>query len=96
MGQKINPVGFRLGVIQSGRQLVLPRDFAGYLDEDRVAGPTSPQAEPRRAVGHPPEEDQAKLRSTSSPPVRARDRQERLEVDALRRELNRLTGKRSR
>ncbi len=37
MGQKINPTGFRLGVLNGWRSnWFSQRDFAGYLDEDRL------------------------------------------------------------
>ena len=37
MGQKINPIGFRLGVLNGWRSnWFSQRDFAGFLDEDRA------------------------------------------------------------
>ena len=37
MGQKINPTGFRLGVLNGWRSnWFSERDFAAYLDEDRA------------------------------------------------------------
>jgi small subunit ribosomal protein S3 len=96
MGQKINPIGFRLGVLNGWRSnWFSQRDFAGYLDEDRAV-----RDHITRKLSHAGlssihlKKDQTKLTVdifTARPGIVIG--KSGSEVDALRRELNRLTGK---
>ena len=96
MGQKINPTGFRLGVLNGWRSnWFTERDFAKYLDEDRVV-----RNHITRKLSHAGlssihlKKDQTKLTVdifTARPGIVIG--KSGSEVDALRRELNRLTGK---
>ena len=96
MGQKINPTGFRLGVLNGWRSnWFTERDFAEYLDEDRVV-----RNHITRKLSHAGlssihlKKDQTKLTVdifTARPGIVIG--KSGSEVDALRRELNRLTGK---
>ena len=96
MGQKINPTGFRLGVLNGWRSnWFTERDFAKYLDEDRIV-----REHITRKLNHAGlssihlKKDQTKLTVdifTARPGIVIG--KSGSEVDALRRELNRLTGK---
>ena len=96
MGQKINPTGFRLGVLNGWRSnWFSERDFAKYLDEDRIV-----RDHITRKLSHAGlssihlKKDQTKLTVdifTARPGIVIG--KSGSEVDALRRELNRLTGK---
>jgi small subunit ribosomal protein S3 len=96
MGQKINPIGFRLGILNGWRSnWFSQRDFAGYLDEDRAV-----RDHITRKLSHAGlssihlKKDQTKLTVdifTARPGIVIG--KSGSEVDALRRELNRLTGK---
>jgi len=97
MGQKINPTGFRLGLPHNGwrSNWFSTREFAKYLDEDRVV-----RDHITRKLSHAGlssihlKKDQTKLTVdiyTARPGIVIG--KSGSEVDALRRELNRLTGK---
>ncbi len=97
MGQKINPTGFRLGLPHNGwrSNWFSQREFAKYLDEDRVV-----RDHITRKLSHAGlssihlKKDQTKLTVdiyTARPGIVIG--KSGSEVDALRRELNRLTGK---
>ncbi len=96
MGQKINPTGFRLGVLNGWRSnWFTERDFAKYLDEDRVVRNhiTGKLSHAGLSSIHL-KKDQTKLTVdifTARPGIVIG--KSGSEVDALRRELNRLTGK---
>ena len=96
MGQKINPTGFRLGILNGWRSnWFTERDFAAYLDEDRavrdhIIGKLSHAGLSSIHL----KKDQNKLTVdifTARPGIVIG--KSGSEVDALRRELNRLTGK---
>ena len=96
MGQKINPIGFRLGVLNGWRSnWFSQRDFAGYLDEDRAVRDhiTNKLSHAGLSSIHL-KKDQTKLTVnifTARPGIVIG--KSGSEVNALRRELNRLTGK---
>ena len=96
MGQKINPIGFRLGVIHGWRSnWFSSRDFGRYLDEDRVVRDhiTGKLSHAGLSSIHL-KKDATKLTVdifTARPGIVIGKNGS--EVDALRRELHRLTSK---
>jgi small subunit ribosomal protein S3 len=96
MGQKINPTGFRLGILNGWRSnWFSEREFAKFLDEDRLVRDhiTGKLSHAGLSSIHL-KKDQTKLTVdifTARPGIVIG--KSGSEVDALRRELNRLTGK---
>ena len=96
MGQKINPTGFRLGILNGWRSnWFTEREFSKFLDEDRLVRDhiTSKLSHAGLSSIHL-KKDQTKLTVdifTARPGIVIG--KSGSEVDALRRELNRLTGK---
>jgi small subunit ribosomal protein S3 len=96
MGQKIHPTGFRLGILHGWKSnWYTERDYAAYLDEDRAV-----RAHITRKLSHAGlsdiqlRKDATKLTVdifTARPGIVIG--KSGSEVDALRRELNALTGK---
>ncbi len=96
MGQKVNPTGFRIGILQGWKSnWYTERDYAAYLDEDRAV-----RGHIMRKLSHAGlsdiqiRKDATKLTVdifTARPGIVIG--KSGSEVDALRRELNRLTGK---
>ena len=96
MGQKVNPTGFRIGVLQGWKSnWYTERDYAAYLDEDRavrdhIIGKLSHAGLSDIQI----RKDATKLTVdiyTARPGIVIG--KSGSEVDALRRELNQLTGK---
>jgi small subunit ribosomal protein S3 len=96
VGQKVNPIGFRLGIIHGWKSnWFSERDFVHYLDEDRVVRDhiTGKLSHAGLSSIHV-RKDATKLTVdiyTARPGIVIGKNGS--EVDALRRELNRLTGK---
>jgi small subunit ribosomal protein S3 len=96
MGQKVNPTGFRIGILQGWKSnWYTERDYAAYLDEDRAV-----RDHITRKLSHAGlsdiqiRKDATKLTvdiMTARPGIVIG--KSGSEVDALRRELNQLTGK---
>ncbi|MBU6363295.1 MAG: 30S ribosomal protein S3 [Acidobacteria bacterium] len=96
MGQKVNPTGFRIGILQGWKSnWYTERDYAAYLDEDRAV-----RDHITRKLSHAGlsdiqiRKDATKLTVdiyTARPGIVIG--KSGSEVDALRRELNQLTAK---
>jgi small subunit ribosomal protein S3 len=96
MGQKVNPTGFRIGVIQGWKSnWFTERDWAAYLDEDRaVRGHITGKLSHAGLADIQLRKDATKLTVdifTARPGIVIG--KSGSEVDALRRELGALTGK---
>jgi small subunit ribosomal protein S3 len=96
MGQKVNPTGFRIGIIQGWKSnWFTERDWAAYLDEDRaVRGHITGKLSHAGLADIQLRKDATKLTVdifTARPGIVIG--KSGSEVDALRRELGALTGK---
>ncbi len=96
MGQKVHPTGFRLGILQGWKSnWYTERDYAAYLDEDRaVRGHITGKLSHAGLSDIRLRKDASKLTVdifTARPGIVIG--KSGSEVDALRRELNQLTGK---
>ena len=96
MGQKVHPEGFRVGYIHDWKSNWFnEREFADYLHEDiRIREHIERQAQPRRAVDITIRKDKNEVTvdiHTARPGIVIG--KSGAEVDALRRELHRMTSK---